>query len=60
MKDTVRPERSELCAFSSKYGPHVPALAVVISHDEDGHRRIACVPQCPKPATQTRTEGDAA
>jgi len=60
VKDTVRPDEQELCAFSSKHGPHVPVIAVVISHDEDGTRRIACVPTCPKPDTQTRAEGDAA
>ena len=49
-KDTTRPDDGELCAFSDKYGPHIPDLAVVIGHSETG-RRIACVPTCPKPAT---------
>jgi len=56
-KDTVRPDGQELCAFSSKYGEHVPVLAVVISRDTDGARRIACVPQCPKPAAQPTENG---
>jgi hypothetical protein len=50
-KDTTRPDDGELCAFSDKYGPHIPAPAVVIGRDEHGNRRIACVPTCPKPAT---------
>jgi hypothetical protein len=51
MTDTVRPETGELCAFSDKYGPHIPDLAVHIGWDGHGNRRIACVPTCPKPQT---------
>lgn len=51
-KDTTRPDDGELCAFSSKHGPHVPVVAVVIGRDETGRRVIACVPSCPKPTGQ--------
>jgi hypothetical protein len=58
--ETIRPETGELCAFSGKYGEHVPALAVFIGWDTDGNRKIVCIPTCPKPADRTETNAAAA
>lgn len=59
-KDTTEPHDGELCAFSSKYGPHTPVLAVAIGWDDTRSRRIiACVPTCPRPANPTDQNGAA-